>query len=509
MNTDNQINSPSSLPKHGQEKGAPMKTQAIFEKSNKIVDKSKDYKKAQSAGIPQKSSQSPGISNFQSPGIKKNAATPQKTSQNTGTSTSEAKNQVFNLKGKPILPEERKNESIMQKDHNNAELHPTPSKKNEEIKDALIEEEISQSKPIKEKEMNNETQESENFEGNRKNDLKTESIKPEPHKIEIEEEISGENNELAHENNEKSMNEVKNSQNLATSHPNAEQLKNEEENIENLPKNNKGNLQKSAPFNSDKEKLPKEEEKNNRFLNHKRTLSETNSKPQMTPNLALYLGIKSSLCQWDIKYLLNRKGDYDFLEGSHSFVQWLFPNHFSSAFNSSSYALTLEEARRFRTEEIIAKRLMIAYDLMFDFYGFQLKNNEIRRIDGNFKERYNETIAYPTHNHLRIRRILAHLNVVGFRDLAIKVVKFLREEVQKPDSGLGYIRRVVMEVWSKYGEIDENNEEQVKSLLSNCYPMEGVYGKKMWSKEGRKELLRYLQEPSIWYSLSEEEKSDL
>ena len=543
------MNSPSSSANNRSEKVSPMKTQASTQKNSTSESKSKkdasSQKNVQSAGIknvasPQKLPQNSGITNFQSPGIK-NVVSPQKLSQSAGIGdknkniTSPSKNQPFyNLKGQPISQEETKNETNMQKIEHHSELPKVEHQSNNEgipnPQQMDINEKIIQTKDKAPHEMKDVTQELANFRENgnpenghqpehhqqkivdeEKHYLITESKNPEPQKMDIEKEISEKKHELSsHANENHTMTETKNLQNLATSHPNTDEVRKEEVKIDNPPNNNKKTLQKSAPFDVDKGKSPKEEEKNELSANHKRTFSENKAKPQMPPNVALYLGAKSSWwCQWDIEDLLNRKGDYNFLEGSHSFVQWLFPNHFSSAFNSSSYALTLSEAREFRSNDLIAKRLMKAYDLMFDFYGFQIKNNEIVRIDGDFKERYNETIAYPTHNHLRIRRILAHLNVVGFRELAIKVVNFLQKEVEKKDSGLGYIKRVVMETWSKYGEIDENNEEQVKSLLSNCYPYEGVFGKKMGTKEGRKELIGYLHEKSVWYTLSEEEKSNL
>ncbi len=46
---------------------------------------------------------------------------------------------------------------------------------------------------------------------------------------------------------------------------------------------------------------------------------------------------------------INRSKDYDKLEDNHSYIQWLFPNFYGSAFNSSAYKLEEEEAEEFRT----------------------------------------------------------------------------------------------------------------------------------------------------------------
>ena len=47
----------------------------------------------------------------------------------------------------------------------------------------------------------------------------------------------------------------------------------------------------------------------------------------------------------------------------------------------------------------------------------------------NYKERYHATLITSYHNNLRIRRILAHLNVTGFRIYAIELIKFLEKEI--------------------------------------------------------------------------------
>lgn len=56
------------------------------------------------------------------------------------------------------------------------------------------------------------------------------------------------------------------------------------------------------------------------------------------------------------------------------------------------------------------------------------KTGELSRSN-NYKERYAVTLTKKKHNQLRIRRILAHLNIVGFRTYAIELVKFLEKEI--------------------------------------------------------------------------------
>ena len=56
------------------------------------------------------------------------------------------------------------------------------------------------------------------------------------------------------------------------------------------------------------------------------------------------------------------------------------------------------------------------------------KNLNLRRTK-NFKKRFKETFIERKHNLLRLRRILSHLNVCGFRIYAIKVVNFIEKQI--------------------------------------------------------------------------------
>lgn len=84
-------------------------------------------------------------------------------------------------------------------------------------------------------------------------------------------------------------------------------------------------------------------------------------------NVDFYTGKKSG--SFDLASFRKKKSDFKFLEGNHAFIQWIFPNHFSSQFNYDSYALTLAEANEFRKNLVIAKNLIESYKIMFKFYG--------------------------------------------------------------------------------------------------------------------------------------------
>ncbi len=100
------------------------------------------------------------------------------------------------------------------------------------------------------------------------------------------------------------------------------------------------------------------------------------------------------------------------------------------------------------------------------------------------------------HNHLRIRRILAHLNVVGFRIYAIELVNFLEKEMFGAIGGykrhvemerplkIEYLKSIkgnplfpiikydVLKEWAIYGEVTTDEEREL--LYKNCFTSDEV-----------------------------------
>ena len=235
-------------------------------------------------------------------------------------------------------------------------------------------------------------------------------------------------------------------------------------------------------------------------FNGKRTIfSEKPKKKKLQHNVDFYTNNeKSNFIPYFISWFHKQKRkNYKELEYDHSYIQWILPNHFHSAFNYDSYALSLEEAKIFRNEMIIAENLITSYEIMFDFYGMKLENHEIS-LSEKYKSRFDATLTYFNHNHLRIRRLLAHLNVVGFRSYAIKIIKLFKKESLK-GGYLHNIKNVIDDTWVSYGEIDENNNIEVKDLLKNCYPMP-EYSEYFSRSEGCLELFNFLKEESIIFT---------
>lgn len=75
--------------------------------------------------------------------------------------------------------------------------------------------------------------------------------------------------------------------------------------------------------------------------------------------------------------------------------------------------------------------------MMLDFYGMQLvdkKTGKLARAN-HYLARYRLALLSNFHNHLRIKRILSHLSITGFRAYAVELVNFLEVEIYGEKGG--------------------------------------------------------------------------
>ena len=145
-----------------------------------------------------------------------------------------------------------------------------------------------------------------------------------------------------------------------------------------------------------------------------------------------------------------RAFDADRLEGTHDFMQWLFPLPEPSRPNPLAPLLAQADIEAFAAEEGLRAELLRSLDVMLAFYGLVRSgtpdNPHVAR-GANFGERSGEWLNRP-HNFLRISRILRSLTLLGCAPQARAFLQCLEEIYRENamDIGaatLGYWRRAV------------------------------------------------------------------
>eukprot|EP00999_Lentomonas_sp_LEN2_P002532 NODE_416_length_1524_cov_40.155333_g384_i0.p1 GENE.NODE_416_length_1524_cov_40.155333_g384_i0~~NODE_416_length_1524_cov_40.155333_g384_i0.p1 ORF type:complete len:433 (+),score=69.82 NODE_416_length_1524_cov_40.155333_g384_i0:101-1399(+) len=123
-------------------------------------------------------------------------------------------------------------------------------------------------------------------------------------------------------------------------------------------------------------------------------------------------------------------GDYQWLEDTHCFIQWLFPIRECSGFNGRSQALQLHEARTMAADEDVKRRVIKSYELMLDFFGMKLTDPHSGTVvrGDNYEEQY-RNLNYSSHNYLRITRMLKCLGEVGLEHLKVPFLLHCADEV--------------------------------------------------------------------------------
>lgn len=123
--------------------------------------------------------------------------------------------------------------------------------------------------------------------------------------------------------------------------------------------------------------------------------------------------------------------DYQELEYTHDYIQWLFPLKEKSRFNRNAPVLNDEVIEAFRTSKKLRANLIKSLNVMLRFYGLQchkLNDTDIEIIKSEeYQARKLDWIERGNHNYLRLTRILTSLRLLGAENHAQALFKCLNQ----------------------------------------------------------------------------------
>ena len=120
-----------------------------------------------------------------------------------------------------------------------------------------------------------------------------------------------------------------------------------------------------------------------------------------------------------------QQGD-DWLESTHDYIQWLFPLEERSRVTPGAPVLLPADIQAFRSDPQIQRHLHIAFNRMLGFYGLAIAHGKVSKAS-NWEQRSRNWFTQPTHNNLRITRILKCLMLLGLDREAMAYYTCLRE----------------------------------------------------------------------------------
>lgn len=133
--------------------------------------------------------------------------------------------------------------------------------------------------------------------------------------------------------------------------------------------------------------------------------------------------------------------DYQRLEDTHDYIQWLFPLEQKSRFNPAAPVLNKAAIQSFRTNEQLRIRLRQSLEVMLRFYGLQFHESgstdiEISQSD-EYQERKKVWLNPRNHNYLRLTRILTSLKLLGLENHAQALFKCLSQIYEEEGNCIG------------------------------------------------------------------------
>lgn len=133
--------------------------------------------------------------------------------------------------------------------------------------------------------------------------------------------------------------------------------------------------------------------------------------------------------------------DFESLEHTHDYIQWLFPLPEKSAYNPNSPIVDDEVIQAFQSSPNLRQNLQRSLLVMLRFYGLQRQESHEGKVvvtqSENYLNRKREWVGRSNHNYLRITRILRCLMIFRLEDEAQAFYECLSQIYQESSDHIG------------------------------------------------------------------------
>lgn len=133
--------------------------------------------------------------------------------------------------------------------------------------------------------------------------------------------------------------------------------------------------------------------------------------------------------------------DFEELECSHDYIQWLFPIDEKSHFNPTAPIADDDVIQAFQSDLRLRTNLLRSFSVLLRFYGLVLSGHEQAKVavirSDNYPVRKQEWVNLFDHNYLRITRILKCLMNFGFQKEAQAFYECLKKIYREDGDQIG------------------------------------------------------------------------
>jgi len=124
----------------------------------------------------------------------------------------------------------------------------------------------------------------------------------------------------------------------------------------------------------------------------------------------------------------------EWLESTHDYIQWLFPLAEKSGANPTAPLIDVNLVSLFQFNTTGQQNYLLGLDRMLSFYGLERHEKTITKGE-NWNYRKEFWFVTPTHNDLRITRMLKSMSILGFGEYAHGLLDELLQLSNEPDCG--------------------------------------------------------------------------